>query len=69
MGGCYSSDLNKPPDVGEPAKRAKQSNIVVLTELSDLEDDDAVLKEPTKFTYRGRGSNRVGIMQVPSILI
>ncbi|XP_053403784.1 kyphoscoliosis peptidase-like [Mercenaria mercenaria] len=63
MGGCYSSDLNKPPEVTSPAKRMRQSNQVVITELSDLDEEDLMLKEPPEITYKGRGSNSVGMMQ------
>ncbi|KAL4220403.1 hypothetical protein ACF0H5_020806 [Mactra antiquata] len=65
MGCCCSSELNKPPPASRPERRLRQSNQVVLTELSDDEegDVDVQLSKPIIHTYRGRSSNKVGVIE------
>ncbi|XP_052217945.1 kyphoscoliosis peptidase-like [Dreissena polymorpha] len=61
--GSGSSALNQPPPAGRPKQRAKQSHHVMMTELSDLGDDDFTIQEPTLVQYHGRTGQTNGFIK------
>jgi len=64
MGCSLSSELNNPTSAGSPRARPKQSTNVLVTELSDLEDEQFSKHTLPLHVYDGRNNTNSGFILV-----